>query len=70
MRHEEEENSTEQYAETYAHESTKSLLEGPLRQELLAGLTGRTAPVLPAETLQTGRTYGARHRTIWCLAAA
>jgi len=48
MRYEEEENSTEQYANTNAYKSTESLIEGPLRYELLAGLTGRTAPVPPA----------------------
>jgi hypothetical protein len=48
MGYEEEENSTEKDAETYAHESSKSPLEGVLRYELLAGLTGRTAPVPPA----------------------
>jgi hypothetical protein len=48
MRYEEEENSNEQDANTNAHESTKTLLEGPRRYELLAGLTGRTAPVPPA----------------------
>jgi len=67
---EEEENSTEQYAETNAQESPKSLLEGPLKEELGAGLAGRTLPVLPAEALLTSRAHGARHRTAWCLAAA
>jgi len=70
MRYEEEENSNEQDADTNAHESTKTLLEGPRRYELLAGLTGRTAPVPPTQALQTSRTNGARHRTIWRLATA
>jgi hypothetical protein len=48
MGDEEEENSTEKDTETYAHESSKSLLKGVLRYELLAGLAGRTAPVPPA----------------------
>ena len=69
-RQEEEENTTEQYAETNAHESTKSMLEGPLRYEPLAGLAGRTAQVLPAEALLTSWTNGARQRTAWLLAAA
>jgi hypothetical protein len=30
MRYEEKENSTQEDAETYAHESSKALLEGPL----------------------------------------
>lgn len=69
MGYEEEENSAEQDAETYAHESSESLLEGILRYEILACLTGRSAPVPPAETLQTGWTRGSRHRTIYYLAA-
>jgi hypothetical protein len=48
MRYEEEENSTEHYADTYAHESSKSLLEVVLRYELLADLTGGIAPMPPA----------------------
>ena len=48
MGYEEEENSTEQDADAYAHESSKSLLEVVLRYELLAGLTGGIAPVPPA----------------------
>ena len=61
MGYEEEENSNQQDAETYAHEPSKPLLEGVLSYELLAGLTGRTAPVPPAKTLQTCRTHRARH---------
>jgi hypothetical protein len=48
MWYEEEQNSTEKDAETYAHEPFESLLEGVMRYEPLAGLTGRTAPVPPA----------------------
>jgi len=66
---EEEENPTEQDAQTNAQESTKSILEGRVRYELLADLAGRTAPMLPAEALLTSRTHGARHGTAWCLAA-
>ena len=68
MGYEEEENSNEQDADTYAHEPSKPLLEGILSYELLASLTGRTAPVPPTQALQTSRTNGARHRTIWRLA--
>ncbi len=67
---EEEEETTEQHAETNAHESTKSVLEGPLRYQSVAGLAGRTVQVLPAEALLTSRTNGARQRTAGHLAAA
>ena len=69
MGYEEEEDSTEKDTDAYAHESSKSLLEVVLRYELLACLTGRSASVLPAETLQASWTCCARHRTIYYLAA-
>jgi hypothetical protein len=35
----------------------------------VAGLAGRTVPVLPAKALLTSRTNRAGHRTVSCLAA-
>ena len=69
MGYEQEENSTEQYTETYAHKSSKSPIKGVVRYELLAGLAGGIVPMPPAEALQTSRTCGPGHRTICYLAA-
>ena len=69
MGYEEEENSAEHDTETYDHEPSKSQIEKVLRYEFLACLTGRSAPVPPAETLQTSWTRSTRHRTIYYLAA-
>jgi hypothetical protein len=69
MRHEEEENATEQNAETDAYKSFQSLIKGIIGYELLASLTGRSAPMPPAQTLQASRTHGSRHRTTFYLAA-
>ena len=66
---EKEEETTEYHAETNAHESTKSVFEGSLSQEIVASLTGRTVRVLPAETLLTSWAPGARQRTACHLAA-
>jgi hypothetical protein len=66
---EEKEDTAEQHTEANAQESTKAMLEGRVRYELVADLAGGTLPVLPAEALITSRTNGARHRTAWHLAA-
>ena len=66
---EQEEKTTEHHAETNAHESTKSVFEGSLSQEIVASLAGRTLQVLPTEALLTGWASGARQRTACHLAA-
>ena len=67
---EKKEETAEQNAETNAHESTKSVLEGGMRYKLTAGLTGRPAQVMPAEALLTSRANSSRHRTAWRFASA
>ena len=60
---EEDEETTEQYAETNTHESGKSILEGSLIEKLVAELAGRSLQVLPAVASPAVRTNGARART-------
>jgi hypothetical protein len=67
---EEKEETTEQYAETNTYESTKSVFEGPMRYNRVAGLAGRMLQVLKAEALLTSWTNGARRRTACCLTHA
>lgn len=69
-RQKEKEDTQKENAETNAHESPKLMLKGVVRDDLAAGLAGRSVKVLPAEALITGRATGARHGTTRYLATA
>jgi hypothetical protein len=69
MWYEEEENAAEHDTETYAHQSSESLIKVVLRYELLASLTWGITPVPPAKGLQASGTGGTWHSTICYLAA-